>query len=575
MNNQSINNDDFDGLSFEEQCKIVFSAPLERRGELVVRSHSPEELTGAFSAEEMYLMVREMDSSNVPELIRSANFQQLEFMADFECWQSSEIKAEGFLRWLQYLAEAGNDRFELWLLHADLELIIAGLQKVMNVLKPFHEETIDDIVGDKPYFTLDGLYYIMIESDNLTILKRALSILFDHAKPCYYAVLEGILSESETIVEEDAYLHRMVRLGEKGFPEKEFAFSIYNYLTEDEWGKLSYKNSAQVSNIQGEVNLPSYPTFWQQKKMFIDDVFALLVRDNRQIQSDIYQEFVWLCNKVMVCKEIDSFSKEHARSAYEHVRSVLSVGFEKLSGGDPEKAHCFLCERWLEYIFRYGFSLLVDLRTEIESYIRVKWSFSKEFLNEFFGETYGAVLNGILREVPQFYDARQCLGLDMLRDFNSIRDVEETSNKLNAIKSVLNIIDSKFLSLNQTIDLNGKQAEKSLPVFKQFFITMFANFVISGELSIEPVESYDANMFLMDVFAASRMAGEKPHIDEKIRADYLIAFFNKFFDLSDDDISSLESLFDECFKLAEEELGYIDPRRAIDADFIESLLIKK
>ena len=128
MRKQPVN-EEFEELGFEEQCKKVFETPISQKGDLIVRSQDPVRLVNSFSAEELYLTIREMDGSNIPEVIQYANTDQLQFIADFECWQSDQISEEGFLRWLQYLIEAGDAKVLQWLVTPDFEALIAGLKK--------------------------------------------------------------------------------------------------------------------------------------------------------------------------------------------------------------------------------------------------------------------------------------------------------------------------------------------------------------------------------------------------------------------------------------------------------------
>ena len=100
---KQVKNEEFEELAFEEQCKVVYNTSPAHRGDLIIRSQDPERLTNSLSAEDFYLMVREMDRANVPEVVQNAHFRQLEFMADFECWDNDIISEKGFIEWLKCL----------------------------------------------------------------------------------------------------------------------------------------------------------------------------------------------------------------------------------------------------------------------------------------------------------------------------------------------------------------------------------------------------------------------------------------------------------------------------------------
>ncbi|HTL47513.1 MAG TPA: DUF6178 family protein, partial [Verrucomicrobiae bacterium] len=237
----TIPTEDFESLGPEEQLKVFSKSSIKERGDLILHAHEPLKLTQALSNEELYLITREMDPEERSEVIRYANLRQLFFISDIDCWQRDQISPKGFIQWLEILRQADEAKLFSWLLEMDFEALVAGFQKFVRVLKPEWEYAVDEVLGDQPYFTLDRLYYILVEEENFETVRRAFEVLYENHKGRYAAILEGILGEMEYEVEETAYRKREVRLSDQGFPDYETAVVIYNPLDRDAFNHFPAK----------------------------------------------------------------------------------------------------------------------------------------------------------------------------------------------------------------------------------------------------------------------------------------------------------------------------------------------
>ena len=157
--------EEFEALTPEEQAKIFHHSTFKERAELIRRSHDPRALTRALSHEELYLLTREMDIEERSEVIRYATLPQLFFISDVDCWKKDRVNARGFIEWLEALLAADEAKCLLWLMRMDYETVVTGFKKVAEVLKPDREWAADELLGDRPYFTLDDQYYIVITEE--------------------------------------------------------------------------------------------------------------------------------------------------------------------------------------------------------------------------------------------------------------------------------------------------------------------------------------------------------------------------------------------------------------------------
>ncbi|MBI4398900.1 MAG: hypothetical protein HY586_07215 [Candidatus Omnitrophica bacterium] len=443
----------FDELGFEEQKKIFFKSPYADRGELLLQSQDPVHLANSISSEEMYLMTRAMDPDMRSEVLKYANLRQLFFISDLDCWKRDRISRRGFLEWLRALGEADLEKMAEWLAHADYEMIVAGLGKYVQVLKPEWEYAADELLGDKPYFTLDGLYYIQTTEENFETVKLTFEMLYQTARAEYINVLEGILSEMDYEMEEEAYRRRQIRLGERGFPDKESAIQIYRALSHEEFLRLPKKQIKTGAKEQG-APAPSYPVPASQERLFLDDVLLGLSEEASEGIDSVQEELIWLTNKAIACAGMDLASEETLRDAVRHVRHFVNIGLETESRADIQAARALIQERWLEFIFRRGFTRLLDVRTDAQKIIAAHWDRSQEAFLEFLGEPYEGAVRGLLKPRPMYYALTEQtgqIGNEEFRDFKTQKEVEEIQKFLRALGRALPLIPKPRKTLSENV----------------------------------------------------------------------------------------------------------------------------
>jgi len=156
----------FESLSSEEQARVFHEIPFRERADLILRATRPDYLTKTLSPEEFYLVTREMDPEERVEIVCYASMPQLFFLADIDCWKKDRISGRGFVQWLETLYNADEARLLAWFDQMDYEMIVAAFQKITQVMKPDREYATDEILQDKPFFTLDEYYHVFCREEN-------------------------------------------------------------------------------------------------------------------------------------------------------------------------------------------------------------------------------------------------------------------------------------------------------------------------------------------------------------------------------------------------------------------------
>lgn len=553
-----IDREAYDKLDPEAQAKVFRESSIKDKGELFLRAHHPEQLARLLSSEEFFLVSREMDHEERAEIIRYATLPQLFFVTDLECWTKDRISTEGFMNWLETLHKTSDRRYYEWLLMMDYETVIAGFHRVIQVLKPEWEYAVDEVLGDRPYFTLDGLYYVTVGEENLETVRRAMELLFENHKGRYVALLEGLLSEVDDVIEEEAYQQRSRRLSDLGFPQQESAYQIYRPLSEAEFWKWPKKSNALKPGEFVKRILPNYLVLWEKDRIFFDEALSLTAQEFSSVMPGLQEELAHLSNKVIACEGIDFSSEEKIRYGLERTRHVLSIGLEILSGQDLEKAAHLLAEHWLETIFRFSAGLHLKLRERAAAIVREHWQGANEAFLEFLFSPYEFIFRGLLQFFPVYYDPAEPSNLYHLRDFKTRREIEQTELSLFQMEIL-------FKQIHPFLIRRQKKSEESYPQLAALLGTLFANFVLSQKIQDEAIAVSQLKKFIGKAF-------EKKGNRLYLRAAAKEAFLKKIND--ETQASALLPLWGIIFQEMEDQLGGLKDEKKVHHEFVDTLWIQ-
>ncbi len=547
-----IDHEQFESLKPEEQEKLFHQSSFREKSELILHAHYPDRLAQSLSQEELYLVMREMDLEERSEILRYANLPQLFFVSDMDCWKKDRIDPKGFVRWLETLKEADEKRLLAWLLEMDYETIVSCFKNVIEVLKPDWEYPSDELLGDRPYFTLDERYFIFVQEESLETLRRVMEVLFENHRGRYTAILEGILGEMDDVLEEDAFKNRQLRLADRGFPERETAREIYRPISEKEFRNFPPKNSPDTKPAAVRTGAPRYPVLWSSERLFLDDVFAVLKQEPAAVTEKIEEELAWLSNKVIACEGVDFSSEDLVRRGAERVRCFLNIGLEFLSGGNAAEACRLLKEKWLEIIFRYAVTRLVEPREHFSETLNKYWKDSKSKVLSFLNPPYEFIFRGLLQTVPQTYDEKAVDDTDRLRDFKNREELARAALAVDQIGSML-----EWLARHKIVPSEGNSLFSVLA-------TAFAFSVVKGKPAFAPLLKTEVKIFAERVF-------EKNGKLKILKKSGKELFTQKFF--SPEEQTLLLPLWGFVFQEIEEELGGIDFSKDWDERFVSVIKI--
>ena len=556
----------FEELEFEQQIEVVKEKSFDQKGELILKSHHPEQLVPSLPPEEFFLVYQATHAELIPDLISYANPTQLVFIADLECWREDQIHPKKFLQWLRYLYDAGPEKLLQWLGRADFEMVVAAFKPHLGVLKLAPpEEEIDEILGDHPYFTVDGYYYCLVKEEELELLKRSLEFLFGEDKAFYIQLMEGLISELQAESEVEASRLRQERLAEEGFPEKEEAYRIYRPLSKEEWDHLPKEKFA--SGIEPIENAPFLvPTLGSLERLFFDDAFTIMLTHATPQQRDYLQlELTHLSNKAIVCSGTEFSNEQRIRESIQRVCRYLSIALEELSDRDLEKAGKLIGEHWLEHLFRWGNSSVLSLRDVAEEILGMFWKGKARYLYPLMGGPYGEILQGVLRTHPQFYDPTVRGSLSPLRDFRSLNELHQTLNSLTEIRQFFVWFGFHFPDWIQQLPLIRRKMIHGVELNIASMVgTCLAHWIIEGAYCLNPLSLEELRRFFRAGFQGKPPQRKlKEEVKERFRSQ----------SPQGTEIFLPDGFCQWIFRECEIGLGGLSPDQELDPRFISGVLI--
>ncbi|MDD5217866.1 MAG: DUF6178 family protein [Candidatus Omnitrophica bacterium] len=561
-----ISPEEFQNLDAEEQAKVFLKSKLAEKGELLLLSHQPERLAASLSREELYLVTRQVDLEERSAIIRYASLPQLFFIADIECWEKDRMNYGGFARWLETLQKADERKCLAWLVEMDYETVVSGFKGLVRVIKAEREYPSDELLGDKPYFTLDDCYYICGEEDSLDSIKRAFELLIENHRGRYAAVLEGIIDEMDDILEEEALHNREARLLDRGFPDSDSAHRIYRPLSMKEFEAFPRKNlnpakTEDEDEKSVEQKAPNYLVLWTTDNFFLDEVLLLFKEDPPGVYERIQEEMAWIANKIISCEGIDFSSEERVRHGAERARRFTSIGLEILSGGQLIRAKQWMTERWLENIFRLAATRLLEIRDAAHRIVQSYWEKSSDDFLQFLMSPYEFILRGLLLPVPEQYDSSVSDHPHQLRDFKTLGEVERAQLAVRQFERIHAWLRKQFPNLFRELCAEMKVKPEEIRL-STLLGTLFASFVLRGKIDPAPLSPKELDSFFRKAF---ELRGKRYYLMAALKEKFLGLFPSR------DERELLTPLWGLVFQEMEDELGGIQAGSTPDLRYIQSL----
>ncbi|WP_025321135.1 DUF6178 family protein [Deferrisoma camini] len=547
----------------------ILSLRGEAREERLLATPRLAAVVALLPPEELYFTLKEMDPDNVPLVLAHARADQVEFFLDLELWKGDRVRPGRVVPWLRLLASCGEAPLARWLRQLDLADLTLYLGRVVRVVRPHEpdEDPFQDLPGRAP-ITVDGFYYVRCAAEHEDLVKTVLGVLRQADPDRYLRLMEALLGEVDSELEEHVYQERVRRLAMRGFPEWDEAMEVYVPMEVTSARELPVRGGPPTPDPDGEPEAaPRYPI--AAPSVAPDLVVRALgrVRDPAAAES-IQLELATLTNRVMVADRLDLDRMESYGRALAKVAGYLAIGLEALAGPDEEAAARLLERHWLQHLFRVGWTRIAAARNRARHVFRRGWPEGHKERLLFLDPPLGEILDGLLRPHPLWYAGDEAA--PVYREFRAVSEVDRASRAVDKAeflgRFLLSVVDLRLDDCKEALrDLEPEHLKTST-----VFLTSLVNAALDRGFRFAPIPRRRAREGLAKVWEEDR----PPRRVKPSLADASVEWVELLLPLSGTDRMFLREFVLECFGLLEEEFGHLAPDEVPDPRFTRGLWIR-
>jgi hypothetical protein len=555
----------FNSLPIKNQLDIVLKARGKERLHYLFLSEHSEELVQQLPELEVFLTVKEIGERDSLELISLTTPEQFLYLLDLDFWKRDQLDPEKILNWMEILLESGERKVTQFIQSTDPEFIALLLKKFLHVttLEGEHLEGMDRI----SLFTLDQFYFVDFKGKKTgEVFEPFLRILYRIQGEGYRRLMESLVCEIESELEETGYHLRNSRLSDYGFPDFEESLEIYHFVNPE---SLILEERPLKVRVQEEIEKGSsifYLTH-QNEGPFFSSILSKI--DDPHEQDRLKQEITALCNKAIVAETIDLSNIAAMERVVKKVYHTLNLGIQYLSKGNEIKGFEILQSLPIQRLFQCGVGTTLLLRKKAESILKGTWFSDDQENLVFLDPPHFEKFEGILRKRPAFY--RDWI----YEDFKNLQDLKEADAFLEFIEVIIDFL-GKELNVSprylKELDLSGCYPEEWRGItLSTIFFTSLANQILRGTFQFEAIKQGQVKDFLYRVFESD--AQGKGVIKMEVRN----GLRDWYYSIEGEEIKRqhLLAFQDFCLDLFEEEYGKIPPEEKVDPRFVKGLLIRK
>lgn len=554
----------FNSLPVRNQLDMVLQAHGKERLHTLFLSDHPDQLVQQIPELEVFLTIKEIGEKDCLELISLTTSEQFQYILDLDFWKRDQLDSEKVLHWMEILLESGEKKVSQFIHSADPEFIALLLKKFLRVtlLEGEPVEGLERI----PFFTLDQFYFIDFKGKKTReVFEPFIRILYQENKESYRRLMDSLMVELESELEETGYRLRNGRLNDYGFPDLKEALEIYQFVHPD---SLDLKE--RPMRIWGleekEKGNSLFYLIHQQEGPFLSSLLSRM--EDPHEQDRWKQEFTALCNKAIVAEAIDLSNIIGMERVVKKVYHTLNLGLQYLSKKDEIKAFEILRSLPVQKLFQYGVSTTILLRRKGEFIFKGSWFSGDRGNLVFLDSPYFEKFEGILKRRPSLYRG------GVYEDFKTVQDLEEAESFLKFIEAMVNFLGKEvniFPHHLKKMDLSrchpGRWEEITLSTL---FLTSFANQTLKGTFQFEAIDQSQLKDFLDQVFERDFQSKGvlKMEIKNELR-DWIYSV-----EREEMGRRHLLAFKDFCLDLLDEEFGKIPMEEKIDPRFVKGLLVR-
>lgn len=534
---------EFNALSADERLAIIRNADNTQRYRLLIEAADGRELLQRLPEEEVYLLLKELDSEAREELLPLLGGEQFTACIDLDSWNGDQFNADSALDWLEGLLEGDDEELILdTVKQMNFELLMLLVRRhVTVVLGP---EAIDDEDERNAALLRDGGYELNWHSErSAKNFGRLFGILFS-LDPGYYAyLLEAVRAETDALIEESVYQQRGDRLLDMGFPLPDEARAIYAWIDPATFGDDGSK--LPMTGTAPEMAAPTFMLAASSPEGMLAEALQ------GGLSEAASWELAFLANKVLLADQVEIGQHDNRRQALERLYATFNLGLEYRCDTAAAAAGEVLEQTYFEHLFRLGYSLTLQLQ-------RRAAIIAASSIGPWLEREDRALLAALQRKPHPL-----CPDAGGERSFKGLNDYRQAAARLNRLDLLVELFEQRLPfapPVPEDVDLAG-----CIPVsfdditLSTLLLTALANRLLGREFAPTPIP-------------AEELPGLHGHLSRGGRIDA---------QLRKETVSQLEGLLagsgdfvGKCLDRLEAEFCAIDPEH-LDPRFVGGLIIRR
>ncbi|MFA6221760.1 MAG: DUF6178 family protein [Desulfomonilaceae bacterium] len=404
-----------DKLSLENKLDLFARLSPRGRQEFIQNLSYPGELIRRISEKEMYFTIKSIGIDDATYLLSLTTSKQLIYILDLELWKKDTPDSEAANCWLEKLVDLGEDKLFQFLQTSDPELVISLINLLVKVKVVKSDLDFTEQINSLPSFTLDSIYFIeFLDYSHKDAIERLLTGIFRWSDHYYFNLMQYLTSSDLVEIQNLALRWRSGRLADHGFPDFEESQEIYRYLSPKAISMEVQENSRESN---GEITVGTfidYPLKIALKRNFFERCWNLI--PSRSIQDRISLELSHVANKIMIADVKEPGNLEHLIDSLKKASGYINIALENISKLDIGKGSLILTANHMELLFRVGYSLILDLRTQADDFVRLY-----EGGPENLGYPLSVLLKGLFAKRPFFVET--FISEEKIRNFETSEDL--------------------------------------------------------------------------------------------------------------------------------------------------------
>ncbi|MCB9476010.1 MAG: hypothetical protein H6685_04005 [Deltaproteobacteria bacterium] len=545
-----------------EAARIILGANWRDARDLIIEHPDPEAVMAAIPEEDAYLLIRQIGEIDAVDIMELATTEQVQAVFDFDCWEKDRLSVKPARHWFAVMMDFSDDAFIRHVKNMDLGFIVLFAKRHMEVMR--FDELIDSDVplGPNTFMPPDRRHLITYHGteDQIRLVHEFTQRLYRLDNQFYYYLIEAVVWEAVTNIEEDAFQDRKGRMADRGFPDY---FDAIEVLAPIDVAKFKPGKKISPARLPEDQVAES-----GRHKMLVasaggDTLLKRLLATDFDGRESVLVEIIGVANMVNVAERVSFADLEAVRDLIEATDGYLNIGLEYLTDRNEKLALKTLLEYRLIDLYRVGRSLATKLGKRAKKLLPLAAAdgASRKFL--LLNGAHRDFLLGLLQKEPVYHRA----GQDEARRFSDVRLVDEATARLKQLDTFIHLMHdtlgftAEALEKMRMLGLNHDDAMGL--TYRTLFATAYANDLLGREFAPKAITVND----LPAVYSGFDLTATPPRL-----TDEAVGQLREW--LAARDVEDLFGLFEEIFNDMAEELAVAKSHRRPDVRFISSLLME-